>query len=338
MIVLMFAVIVIVHEWGHYIVAKKCGVLVHEFAVGMGPVVWARQKGETKYSLRLFPLGGYCSMEEENGDSKNPRALASKKPWQKLLIVSAGAVMNFLLACIIMIFISGYRGYGGNVIRYVEPNMPAMESGLQVGDKIISIDGNKVTKLSDITEYIVQEEKSYAIDVERGDSILKINIKSEWMEDESRSRFGFAAEMVHGNIIENIKIGVMAAVGMIVTVWDAFIQLFTGALGMENLSSIVGVVDQSSQIWDDSMAVGGIGMAISNMMTIAALISANLAVVNLFPLPALDGGRIVFVFIEMLRGKPISQEKEGIIHFIGFVLLMLLSVFILYKDVIRLGA
>lgn len=337
MIILMFACIVIVHEWGHYITAKKCGVLVHEFAVGMGPVLWSTKKGETVYSVRLLPIGGFCSMEEEIGESTNPRAMASKKPWQKLLIVSAGAIMNFVLACLLLSIVAGYQGYGSNEIASLEANMPAAEAGLKAGDRIIAIDNNKVTRLADVTKALAKEEKTYILTVKRGNETFTTPITSKWMPKEERARFGFSPTFIHFNLFENIKAGVLWACMIIVQVWKAFVDLFSGAIGMNQLSGIVGVVNQSAEIWDTSMQSGGLIIAILNMMSVAAALSANLAVVNLFPLPALDGGRIVFVIIEMLRGKPISPEKEGAVHFIGFVLLMILTVVLIYNDFMRIG-
>ena len=335
MIVLMFACIVIAHEWGHYITAKKCGVLVHEFAIGMGPVVWSKKKGETLYSVRLFPIGGFCSMEEEVGESSNPRAMAAKKPWQKLLIVSAGAIMNFVLACVLLSIVIGYQGYGSNKIASLEPNMPAIEAGLQVGDKITAIDNHKVSRLSDLSEVLAKEEKTYLLTVKRGQETLNISITSKWMPKEERARFGFSPTLIHFNLWENIKEGILGACMMIVQVWQAFIDLFTGVIGFNEMSGVVGVVSQSAQIWDMSMQNGGMVIAILNMITLSAALSANLAVVNLFPLPALDGGRIIFILIEMLRGKPISPEKEGAVHFLGFVLLMMLSVVLIFSDFMR---
>ena len=335
MIILMFACIVIVHEWGHYITAKKNGVLVHEFAVGMGPVLWSTKKGETVYSIRLFPIGGFCSMEEEIGESSNPRAMAAKKPWQKLLIVSAGAIMNFVLACVLLSIVVGYQGYGSNEIASLEANMPAVEAGLQVGDKITAIDNHKVSRLSDLSKVLAKEEKTYTLTVKRGEETLKIAITSKWMPTEERVLFGFSSTRVHFNLWENIKGGTLEACKMIVGVWDAFVKLFTGAIGFSEMSGIVGVVNQSAEIWDMSMQNGGMTIAILNMMTLAAALSANLAVVNLFPLPALDGGRIIFILVEMVRGKPIPPEKEGAVHFLGFVLLMMLSVVLVFSDLMR---
>ncbi|QEH69573.1 M50 family metallopeptidase [Cellulosilyticum sp. ST5] len=337
MIILMFACIVIVHEWGHYITAKKCGVLVHEFAVGMGPILWSTKKGETVYSIRLLPIGGFCSMEEEVGESVNPRAMAAKKPWQKLLIVSAGAIMNFVLACVLLSIVVGYQGYGSNEIASLEADMPAVQAGLKVGDQIIAIDGHKVERLSDISKVLEKEEKAYTLTVKRGSETFTTPITSKWMPKEERSRLGFSPTFIHFNIWENIKSGVIWACLIIAQVWKAFVDLFTGAVGMNQLSGIVGVVNQSAEIWDTSMQSGGLSIAILNMMTIAAALSANLAVVNLFPLPALDGGRIVFVLVEMLRGKPVPPEKEGAVHFIGFVLLMILTVVLIYNDFMRIS-
>ena len=246
--------------------------------------------------------------------------------------------MNFLLACLILIFVTGYRGYAGNVIETLEPNMPAVEAGLKSGDRVVKIDGKVVEDLTDISGYIVNEEKDYLLTVERDDTQIEVPIKSKWMPEENRARFGFAPEMIHNDIWGNIKGGILWGCDITVSVVDSFIKLFTGALGMDEVSSIVGVVDQTSEIWDSSVQNGGVGIAISNMMVLAAVLSANLAVVNLFPLPALDGGRIIFILVEMLRGKPVSQDKEGFVHFIGFVLLMVLTVVLIFKDVIRLGA
>ena len=157
-ILLMFTVIVVAHEWGHFITAKKCGILVHEFAVGMGPLLWSKQVGETLYAIRLLPIGGYCRMEEEVGESHNPRAMASKKPWQKLLVVSAGAIMNFILAWTLLSIIAGYVGVSSNVVREVEDRSPALAAGLQSGDQIIGLDGHKIRHLADLQPYLKEEE------------------------------------------------------------------------------------------------------------------------------------------------------------------------------------
>lgn len=336
MMVLMFACIVIIHEWGHYIMAKKNGVLVHEFAVGMGPKLWEKQKGETLYTIRLLPIGGFCSMEEEVGASQNPKAMSSKKPWQKLLIVSAGAFMNFVLAWILTAVVMGYIGYGSNVIASVEPGMPAQAAGLQKGDKITAINGNKVKNLLDVSSQLSKEEKAYTLTVMSTSGETNNIVLSTKLQEDGVARFGFIGERVHYNILYNFKYGFISMCNMVKQIWSSLIGLITGSVGMDQLAGIAGVVNETSKQWDSGIATGGIGLAIMNIVSIAAVLSANLGIVNLLPFPALDGGRIVFIVIEMIRGKAISAEKEGAVHFVGMVLLMLLTVVVFYNDLVRI--
>lgn len=335
-ILLMFTVIVVSHEWGHYITAKKCGVLVQEFAVGMGPAIWSKQVGETLYSVRILPIGGYCRMEEEVGDDSNPRGMASKKPWQKLLIVSAGAIMNFALAWVLLAIFTGYVGTSTNVVGSVQAGTPAAEVGIQADDKIIAINGNKVKDLAELQQYMGSEAADYTLTIKRGSQTLEVPVATRIIGEEKTPRFGFVIKKAHFNILENIKIGFLMMIAVIRLVWDSLVSLISGAVGFDQVAGIVGVVDAGSQVWDNSMQSGGVHLAIMNMAYLAALLSANLGVMNLLPLPALDGGRILFILIEMIRGKAVPPEKEGAVHFIGMVLLMLLTVVVLYNDIMRL--
>jgi len=334
--ILVIALIVVVHEWGHYIMAKKNGVLVHEFAVGMGPKIWSIKKGETLYSIRAFPIGGFCSMEEEVGSSHNPRAMGSKKPWQKLLIVSFGAIMNFIFAWVLLSILAGYAGYGNNIIKALDSNMPAQEANLLVGDKITAIQGIKVNKLADIEKIVENKDTSYVFTIVRDNATpFDVPLKAKWLESEKRARFGFAPEIIHFNVLENVKNGLTETFNVIKVVWEGLVKLITGQVPMNQVAGIIGVADFSAKQWDTGIKSGGIWVAIMNMIYIAAIISANLGVVNLLPLPALDGGRIIFILIEILRGKPLDPEKESVVHFIGFVLLMLLTVVVLYNDIVK---
>lgn len=333
----MFASVIVIHEWGHYITAKKCGVLVHEFAIGMGPVLWSQKKGETVYSIRLLPIGGFCSMEEEVGEGNNPRAMASKKPWQKLLIVSAGAIMNFILGIFLLSFIAGYQGYSSNIIASLEKNMPAAEAGLQVGDQIIRINNTEVKRLDDLTKVLKNQSETYILKIKRDNITMNIEIASKWMEDEGRARFGFSTELVRFNIVESIKEGIHQVTEIVTESVKIIVKICTGQGGTENVGSIVSVVDQSAKLWDKGMEVGGVKLALLFMINVAGVISVSIGLMNLLPLPALDGGRIVFVLIEMLRGKPVPPEKEGAVHFVGFVLLMILSVVLIYNDFMRIS-
>ena len=335
-ILLMFTVIVVAHDWGHYITAKKCGVLVHEFAVGMGPMVWSKQVGETLYSIRLLPIGGFCRMEEEVGKSKNPRAMASKKPWQKLIIVSAGAIMNFFLAWLLLAIFVGYRGSATNIIQEVQPGTPAMEAGLQANDRVLAINGHSISHLGEIQTYMTDEMNTYTLTVKRDGETLEVPVKTQVLEGNAPPRFGFTIKRTHFNIWYNIKLGFMMMISVITMVWDSLVGLVSGAIGFDQMAGIVGVVDAGSEVWNSSIQTGGVNLALMNMVYLAALLSANLGVMNLLPLPALDGGRIFFILIEMIRGKAIPPEKEGAVHFIGMVLLMILTVIVLYNDIMRL--
>lgn len=335
-LILMFAVLVIVHEWGHYIAAKKNGVLVHEFAIGMGPKIWSKKKGETLYSIRLLPIGGFCNMEGEVGDSGNPRAMSAKKPWRRLIIFAAGALMNFLLAWILLTIVVGYQGYPSNIVGTLEENMPAKIAGMQVGDKIIAINEQKVKDLSDIQKTTADTDKTYVFEVEReNQGTLKIEMKAKWVEGEGRARFGFGSELVKPSFFRQIKEGFKSTGMVIYQVWSGFLQMITGKVNMKDVAGIVGVAQIGASSWDNGMQIG-VGAAIMNMLYLAALLSANLGVLNLMPFPALDGGRILFTLIEMVRGKPVDPEKEGMFHFVGFVLLMVLMVVVLYNDIMRL--
>lgn len=334
-IVLMFALIVLVHEWGHYIMAKKNGVLVHEFAIGMGPKLWGIQKGETLYSIRLFPIGGFCSMEEEVGNSHNPRAMCAKKPWQKFTIVVAGAMMNFLFAWVLLSIIVGYRGYGSNIIESVEPNMPAATADFMVGDKIIAIDDNIIKDHADIIKYTKNKEKSYTFTINRDGQLSEHLLRPAKLNNTEEPRFGFYVKMQHLNLVSNISEGFYQTFQVIKQVWQGFMQMITGKVTMDQVAGIIGVVDISAKQWDTGIQSGGLPLAMMNMLFIAAILSANLGVINLLPLPALDGGRLVFIVIEMLRGKPLNAERESMVHYVGFVLLMLLTVVILYNDIMR---
>ncbi len=335
--ILALALIVIVHEWGHYIMAKMNGVLVHEFAVGMGPKVWAVKRGETLYSIRAIPIGGFCSMQEEVGNSDNSRSMCSKKPWQKFLIVSFGAIMNFIFAWVLFSILAGYVGYGSNVIKTLDVNMPASEAKLLPGDKIIAIDGVKVTRLSDITETVQNKDKAYIFTILRsGNESFNVELKARWIEKEQTARFGFAPQLVHFDLLDNMHKGLANTIMAIRVVWNGLIELLSFKVPINQLAGPLGVAGFSAKQWTENMNSGGISEAVKMMIYIAAFLSANIGMVNLLPIPALDGARIVFILLEKLRGRPLAPEKESAVHFIGFVLLMLLTVVILYNDAVRM--
>lgn len=335
MIVLMFALIILIHELGHFLAARFFKVRVNEFAIGMGPKLFSKQKGETLYSIRALPLGGFCSIEGEAGDSYEENSMMTKKPWQKFIIFVAGAVMNFLLAWLVFTIIIGYRGYSTNEIHIVQEGFPAYTAGIEPGDRIIAVDGNKTEDLQDILSYVGDPYKSYEFTViKQNNREENISITPQIMEDQT-AKFGFSTTLTHTNIGRMIVDGFKTNFIVVKQVAQSFIELITGKLGADQLAGIVGVVQITSDVWNEGMKVS-FTEALMNLLYIAGVLSANLCVFNLLPLPALDGGRIVFTLVEMIRRKPVDPEKEGMVHFIGFVLLMGLMVFVLYNDIMRI--
>lgn len=335
MIVLMFALIILIHELGHFLAARFFKVQVNEFAIGMGPKLFSKQKGNTLYSIRLLPLGGFCSIEGESGDSYEENSIMNKKPWQKFIIFVSGAVMNFLLAWLIFTVILGYMGYSTNEIKVVQEGLPAYEVGLQQGDRIIAVDGKETDSLEDILNQITDPQKSYVFTVEKNNGTQQeIELTPKIMEDNT-AKFGFSTTTAHTNIGRMIIDGFKMNFVVVQQVFQSFIDLITGKLGADQLAGIVGVVQITSEVWNEGMKES-FTAAFMNLLYVAGILSANLCVFNLLPLPALDGGRIVFTLIEMIRRKPIDPEKEGMVHFIGFVLLMGLMIFVLYNDIMRI--
>lgn len=322
--VIMFCLLIFIHELGHFITAKACGVKVNEFALGMGPAIFKKQKGETLYALRLIPIGGYCAMEGEDEDSEDERAFNKKKAWQKAIIVVAGAAMNFLLCVIVLIGITIYSGTPTTTIDQLTAGGPAEQAGLKVGDEIVAIEDKAVESWSDIVNTITAAEgDSITIEVERQGENL--TIESALAEEDGRKIIGILSTRDHGLIL-GIKNGIKATGSMTVTMIDTFRMLFTGEVGVKELSGPVGIVYAVS----DTAQYGFV-----YLFYLTALISLNLAIVNMLPLPALDGGRLVFIIIRKITGKAVTDEMEGKVHFVGIMLLFALMIYVTWNDIIR---
>lgn len=335
--VIIFATIVVVHEWGHFIAAKKCGVAVNEFAIGMGPKLWSTKKAETLYTIRLLPIGGYCAMEGENEQSNNPMSLMSKSPLQRMLIFVAGAFMNVILTWVLMLVVLGYNGYNSNVIANVIPDSPIALAGVQADDTIIAIDGVPVTTQTEIMEISSNGNASYNMTIQDPSGTIRNVIVTPQIDANGNRIFGFYSKSARYGFFETIWQSFLETGWMLVEVLQGFWMLISGSLSVKEMAGIVGVAQLTTQVWDASIQES-VMYAIMNMARIAAILSANLAVLNLLPFPALDGGRIFFTLIEIVRGKPLNQEKEAMFHFAGFILLMILMVVVLYNDIIRLIA
>lgn len=335
LILLIFTLIVMAHELGHFIVAKKNGVFVQEFAIGMGPKIFSKQKGETLYSVRILPIGGFCAMQEEFGESGDSRSLSSKTVWQRAGILLAGPIMNFLFAFVLMCIIVSAQGKPSNIIGSLEPGFPAQKAGMQVKDKIVMINGIKTKDMEDISRVLnTIGDETIIFTISRQGKEEDLNIKREYSEKDQRYLVGFTAEMVKGDIVDNISQGFKETINLVVMTIEGFKMIITRQVSVDQLSGPVGVISAGVQVWDEGLKQST-WFAVQQMLFLGALISANLGVFNLLPFPALDGGRVLFLIIEGIRGKPIDSNKEAFVHFLGFVLLMLLMVIVLYNDITR---
>ena len=322
--VIMFCLLIFIHELGHFVVAKACGVKVNEFALGMGPAIFKKQKGETLYALRIIPIGGYCAMEGEDEESEDERAFNNKKAWQKALIVVAGAAMNFILCVVILIGISTYSGTATTTIGQLTEGGPAQQAGIQEGDRIVAVEEQQIEDWSQLVTAITEAEgETITIQLERQGQTL--TVESQLIEQDGRQIIGIIPERDHGFLL-GIKNGFKATGTMTVTMVDTFRMLFTGEVGVDELSGPVGIV----YVVNDTAQYGFV-----YLFYLTALISLNLAIVNMLPLPALDGGRLIFIIIRKITGKAVSDELEGKIHFAGIILLFALMIYVTWNDIIR---
>lgn len=324
--IILFCVMIFPHELGHYIAAKRLGVKVNEFAFGMGPVIWKKQKGETLHSIRLFPIGGFCSMEGEDEDSDEPRAFNNKKPWQKIIILAAGSFMNVLCAILIMSIVVGVLGFTTTTIDTVSEGSPAETAGIMAGDEITAIDGQPIEAWTDVSAAIASAEGGQIImTVQRDGRTLEAAVTTEQTQD-GAYLIGITSRVSH-NHFRAVAEGAKSTWNITVSMFQTLSQLFTGQLGADSLSGPVGMVQMVSQTTQYGWWYYGF---------LTALICINLAIINMLPLPALDGGRIIFVIISMITGRPVSQKVEGTVHFVGIMLLFGLMAYVTFNDITRI--
>ena len=325
---LLFAVVIFVHEGGHLLCAKACGIYVEEFSVGMGPLLYSFQKGETVYSLRLLPIGGYCKMPGEDGESEHPNGFDKKSVPKRMLVVAGGAMFNIIFALLLFAGVYMYVGTPSeeSLVGGVEEGYPAYAAGLIEGDRITAIDGEPVELWNDMVGMIQNSAgEELLLTVERDGETMEITITP--VENENGvGVIGIVGAREPMGFFEGMKVGIVQTYeltkAILVTLW----QMITGVIGIE-LSGPVGVGHAVGQV---------ISYGVVNYLVFVAAISVNLGVMNLLPLPALDGSRLVFLALEGIRRKPLSAQIEGTIHFVGFVLLMLLFVVITYFDITRI--
>ena len=319
---LIICVLIFFHELGHFMAAKACGVKVNEFAIGMGPKVLKKQKGETLYSVRAFPLGGFCAMEGEDEDSQDERAFNRKSVWKKAIII--GAAMNLIIAIILMIAVNYMNGVPTTTISQVEENSPAYTAGIQKGDKILSINDKKINSWDDVQAVKnAVNTREMNIKVQRKDT--ELNIKTTLKENDRNKIIGIVP-VSEKNIVKAIANGPSATWNMAKSMYSGLYSLITGKVSAKELSGPVGIVYLINK---------GISRGFATVLYLTSLISLNLAIINMLPLPALDGGRLLMVIIRRLTGKAISSKVEGVIHAVGLGLLLLLTIYVTWNDIVR---
>lgn len=338
--ILILGFIVLVHEFGHFIFAKWAGVYVYEFAIGMGPKLFSKKGKETEYTIRAIPIGGFCQLAGEDvGDDdlkKVPkkRRLQSVKPFRRFLIMFFGAGNNFISAMLILFFIGLIWGSSTlkPIITEVDEGYPAYEVGIKPGDEVVKIDNHKVTYVDDINLFLTVADpvKGSTISVKRDGEVKEFKVVPEKLvtgEVETyRYGIGMKQEVKHG-LISAFKYMFKKTGALFKQMWYTLGYLISGGIKLSQLSGPVGIYSIVGQ-----QRTAGI----QNILYLVALLSINVGFINLLPLPAFDGGHILFIIIEKIKGSPVNPELEAKIHTIGMILLMLLMLIVTVNDVIKL--
>ncbi len=334
--IIIFSFIVFFHELGHFLLAKKNGIDVEEFAIGMGPTLYSREYKGTKYAVRLFPIGGFCAMGEDEEATDSPGNFNNKSVWARISVILAGPMFNFILAIIFATILTAMVGYDRPVIESVAEGFPAEEAGLREGDRIVRMGEKKIRIFREITIYNqFHQGEDVEITYSRNGEEHRVTLSPKEDEELGYSRLGITSEGYRkANALEAVRYGAYSVNYWISTTVESLKMLITGKVSINNLTGPVGIVDVVEDTYQESKSYGNF-VVLVELLNIAIMLSANLGVMNLLPFPALDGGRLVFLFLEAVRRKRVSPEKEGYVHMIGIALLMLLMVFVMFNDIRR---
>lgn len=333
--ILIFCIIVIIHEGGHFFAAKACRVPVSEFAIGMGPVIFKKQGKETLFTVRLLPIGGFCSMGEDE-ESEDENSFRKQAVWKRMIVIVAGAFMNILLGFLLsfVFFLVSGKGITNTIALFSEDNAPSHMSGLELGDEFVSINGLRVYTMNDVI-YELSNDEDGLVDftVKRdGELIVLNNVKFATEIDPETGKqtliydFKVYSEKIKAENLFHYSINKFAYDGRIVLM--SLRDIIRGKYGINDLSGPVGIVSAISSVTAET---GKIDWGF--MLEMAMLITINVGIFNLLPLPALDGGRFVFLIVEAVRRKQLKAETEGMIHFVGISLLMVLMVIVTFNDI-----
>lgn len=340
--ILFFGLLVIIHEFGHFAVAKACGIRVEEFSAGFGPEIFRFQKGETKYSLRCIPFGGYCAMTGEDGECEDPRAFVNQAVWKRLLVLIAGSFMNFLLGFVIILCLYS------SAAAFIAPKIETFMDGcpynsaemLQTGDRFYSIDGHRIYISQDISDFLDKGGDLHSITVIRDGKKLKLGemeITRREYEGYEGKYFGFTLGYDEATPGTRLKYAKDMTMEFVRWVWMGLEELFSGGASVDDLSGPVGIVDMMAETGSQAETARD---AIENILYIGAFIAVNLAVMNMLPIPALDGGRVftllITFVIEKLTRRKLDPKYESYIHAAGMIILFALMAFIMLHDIWKL--
>lgn len=335
---LFFGVIIMIHECGHFTCAKLFKVKVNEFSLGMGPALFKKKKGDTLYAVRLFPIGGYVAMEGEDTASEDAHAFNKKPVWQKMIIVVAGALMNLILGFILMVLLltTSTDLIGTNTIKEFYPDAVSSQYGLQAGDRFLEIDGHHVWSELDLS-FLMSRNQDGVFDfvVERDGEKVTLNdvhFATQEQDGVTLIQYDFIIIGEQPGFLNIVKNAFTQSASIVRMVWLSVFDLVTGRYGMSELAGPVGTVDIIADVTAQAVSSG----SLTNLLTIMAFITINVGVANLLPLPALDGGRFLFLTVEAIRRKPVNPKYEGYVHAAGLALLLLLMVFVTYNDIARI--
>ena len=337
--IICFGIIIMIHEAGHFFVAKKSGIKVLEFSIGMGPAIISKKRGETKYSLRALPIGGYCAMEGEDENSTDPRAFRRQPVWKRMLVTVAGAVMNLILGFFLIILACCTdTAITTNTIADFHTNaegadIATSDEWLQVDDRFVSINGLHIYTASDIS-YALQNDDCETFDIVVDRNGERIEFDSvRFLDTETKGLLDFrvyGAQKTVGGVLSYTCRSFVSTARLI---WITLIDLIRGKYGFHDLSGVVGIVDTTAEYVQQSKTFREACLTLFELMS---FITINVGIFNLIPFPALDGGRLVFLIIEAIRKKQIPAKIEGTIHFAGLALLMLLMIAVTFQDVFKI--
>ena len=334
--IIVFSLLILFHELGHFSLAKLNGIRVNEFCLGLGPTIVGFTKGETKYSLKALPFGGACMMEGEDENSNDERAFNKKSVWARISVVAAGPIFNFIMAFVFSVFLIGNVGIDKPILTDVIEGYAAEAAGLQAGDTIVGMGEKDIHFYREISVYSsMHVGEPVEITYERAGEEYKTVLTPKYDEESGRYLYGFISTSQREPVgfLDAIRYGFFETVYYIDVTIESVKMLFSGAVGMNDLSGPVGIVQNMGDTYEESVETSGYYYAFLNMLSWTIMLSANLGVMNLLPIPALDGGRLVFLILEAIRGKAIDPEKEGFVHMVGIILLFGLMFVVMFNDI-----